>query len=443
MIPTLWRFTQIAQLLAQKSPATPSKPPVTLMKPDATPSKTPSAMPLKTPGATPTKPPATPSTSLDPSLGPPAMPRKHTLTPQKAVPSGSGDSAKDILDRVTARYGAGMRPQYLNVLVLLTSGKSSQAAVPKHLDPDTPAGGGHANHPYIKPVRSDSDSDRKKVEPPNKRAKHDPGSGLEVADAGSHGSKKKSSKKTTKKMPKSKKTVTSDSDSSESENLCGKLRSQPTKEEVEKHRCRRADKWASDLPSMQSYRQRKGIIPDNLLPHDYKDHSNYIRQVLRNNESAELSIHHISDLLKHYSKDSSSTRKKRYDALKTLSGATMGKSRASPLFVMEVFKVPMTKEIITPDNVNRYYSQVMMGLAGLFTHDAICKITMSDTGNEKMLSKCYCPLCIYLVSNHMIMNNHIRYHLQLVLVCCLKHCFHVETQAKGMWNHIEEKHNMA
>ena len=51
---------------------------------------------------------------------------------------------------------------------------------------------------------------------------------------GSHGSKKKSSKKTTKKTPKSKKTVMSDSDSSESENLCGKLCSQPTKEEVEK-----------------------------------------------------------------------------------------------------------------------------------------------------------------------------------------------------------------
>ena len=229
------------------SPATPFKPLVMPMKPGAMPSKTPGATPLKTPGATPMKPPVTPSTSLDPSLGPPAMPRKHALMPQMAIPGGSSDSAKDILDHVTARYGAGMSPQYSNVLVLLTSGKSSQAAAPKHLDPDTPAGGDHANHPYIKLARSDSDSDHKKVEPPNKKAKHDPGSGPEVADAGSCGSKKKSSKKTTKKMPKSKKTVTSDSDSSESKNLCGKLHSQPTKEEVEKHQCRCADKWVSDL----------------------------------------------------------------------------------------------------------------------------------------------------------------------------------------------------
>ena len=114
------------------------------------------------------------------------------------------------------------------------------------------------------------------MEPPNKKAKHDPGSGPEVADARSQGSKKKSSRKTTKKMPKSKKTVMSDSNSSESENLCGKLHSQPTKEEVEKCQCRCADKWASDLLSVQSYRQQKGIIPDNPPPHDYKDHSDYI-----------------------------------------------------------------------------------------------------------------------------------------------------------------------
>ena len=117
---------------------------------------------------------------------------------------------------------------------------------------------------------------------------------------------------------------------------------------------------------MQSYQQRKGIILDNPPPHDYKDHSDYIGQVLHNNESASLSIHHISDLLKHYSKDPSSTGQKRNEALKTLSGTTMGKSGASPLFVIEVFKAPIMKEIIMPDNVNGYYSQVMTGTMQTF-----------------------------------------------------------------------------
>ena len=129
---------------------------------------------------------------------------------------------------------------------------------PKCTDLDTPAGGDHA---YVKPMRSDSDSDHKKVEPPNKKAKRDPGSGPEVTDAGSCGSKKKSSKKTSKKMPKSKKTIMLDSDSSESKNLCGKLHSQPTKEENDKCQCWHTDKWVSSLPSIQSYQHWKGIIP--------------------------------------------------------------------------------------------------------------------------------------------------------------------------------------
>ena len=128
-------------------PDMPSKPPVMPTKSEMTPSKAPGAMPSKTPSATPMEPPATPSMSSDPSLRPPAMPKKHALMPQNAIPGGSGNSAKDILDCVTAKYRSGMSPQYSNVLALLTSGKSSQAAAPKHMDPDTPAGGDHADHP--------------------------------------------------------------------------------------------------------------------------------------------------------------------------------------------------------------------------------------------------------------------------------------------------------
>ena len=215
------------------------------------------------------------------------------------------------------------------------------------------------------------------------------------------------------------------------------------KEEIKKRQCQCTEKWASNLPGIQLYWQQKGIILESPPPHDFKDHSDYIRQLLCNNESSGLSIYPLADLLKQYSKDPSSTGRKRYEAVKMLSGETMGKSGASPLYMVEVFEAPQTKELIMPNNVNGYYSQIMTGLCGLFTHDAICKITTSDTGNEKKtLSECYCPLCIYLASNHMTMNNHICYHLWLVLLCHIKHCFHVETQAKGMWKHIEEKHNM-
>ena len=139
-------------------PVTPSKPLVTPMKPEAT--------LLKTPGATPMKPETMPLKILDASLRPAARPKKCTLMPQKAIPGGSDDSAKDILDCVTVKYGSGMNPQYLNVRALLTCGKSSQAMAPKHKDPNAPTGGDHA---YVKLTRSDSDSDHKKAEPPNKK----------------------------------------------------------------------------------------------------------------------------------------------------------------------------------------------------------------------------------------------------------------------------------
>ena len=147
-------------------------PPVTLSKPPATPTK-PEVMPSKIPDTTPMKPEVTPSKVSDASLRPPAMPKKCTLMPQKVIPGGSGDSAQDILDRITAKYGSGMSPQYSNVLALLTSGKGSQVTAPKCTDPGDQDGGDHS---YVKPTRSDSDSDCKKVEPPNKKAKCDPSS---------------------------------------------------------------------------------------------------------------------------------------------------------------------------------------------------------------------------------------------------------------------------
>ena len=68
-------------------PITPSNPPKTLLKAEA--------MPLKT---------------LDTPLKPPAMPRKCILMSQKVIPGGSGNSVKDIMDRIAAKYGASMSP---------------------------------------------------------------------------------------------------------------------------------------------------------------------------------------------------------------------------------------------------------------------------------------------------------------------------------------------
>ena len=80
--------------------------------------------------------------------------------PQKVIPGGSGDSAKNILDRITVKYGSGMSPQYSNVLALLTSGKGSEVTAPQSKEQSAQDDGDHS---YVKLMRSDSDSDCKKV----------------------------------------------------------------------------------------------------------------------------------------------------------------------------------------------------------------------------------------------------------------------------------------
>ena len=285
-------------------PLTPSKPPEMPTKPQATPSK-PQVMPIK----------------------PQTMPLKHPLTPKKATP-GSSDGTKDIMDRIAAKYGAGMSPQYSNVLALLISGKGSKAAFPK----DTESGP-KGDHSYIKLTRTDSDSDDpKKVEPPAKKYKHDPGSGPDTANA-RFGSAKKKPKKGMKKTPKSKKTVSESKSSNDAETMCGKLRSQPNEEEISKRQSWHTNKWSADLPGIHSYHQHKGIIPENPPAFSFKDHSDYLHQLLQMNE-LRLNIMPISELLAQYKKDTSATSQKRYEALRMLSSSTMGKSSASPLYVV-------------------------------------------------------------------------------------------------------------
>ena len=232
------------------------------------------------------------------------------------------------------------------MLALLTSGKGSKATVPKDKEPSSK---GEGDHSYVMPAKTDSNSDHKKAEPPTKKQKCDPSSGPEVADTGS-GSSKKKSKKSARKTPKSQKTVSESESSDDAGTMCRKLHSQPTKEEISKHQCQCTDKWGSDLPDIHMYHQQKGIIPDSPPPFNYKDHSNYLQQLLHNNK-LRLNIMPISDLLAQYKKNSSGTRKKCYEALKMLSRATMGKSGALPLYVVEVFKAPQTKKIVTSDNV--------------------------------------------------------------------------------------------
>ena len=49
-----------------------------------------------------------------------------------------------------------------------------------------------------------------------------------------------------------------------------------------------------------------------------------------------------------------------------------------------------------------------------------------------------CPICIYYANNHDFVNNHIRSHYQMGLICTF--CYHIEVRMGGMVAHGEDNH---
>ena len=101
-------------------------------------------------------------------------------------------------------------------------------------------------------------------------------------------------------------------------------------------------------------------------------------------------------------------------------------------YLVEVFKYPGTRDRIPPDAPDGYGSMPMIGLYGLVDPYSIMRITttrsglMTEDGEKKSTSKCYCSLCNYVVQNHPSVNNHFQTHLRLSLLCTINGCFHIE-----------------
>ena len=117
-------------------------------------------------------------------------------------------------------------------------------------------------------------------------------------------------------------------------------------------------------------------------------------------------------------------------------------------YLVEVFKYPGTGDRIPPDAPDGYSSMPMIGLYGLVDPYSIMLITttrsvlMTEDGEKKSTSKCYCSLCDYVVQNHPSVNNHFRTHLRLSLLCTINGCFHIEHGCNNMWAHVTKEHGI-
>ena len=117
-------------------------------------------------------------------------------------------------------------------------------------------------------------------------------------------------------------------------------------------------------------------------------------------------------------------------------------------YLVEVFKYPGTRDLIPPDAPDGYSSTPMIGLYGLVDPYSIMWITttrsglMTEDGEKKSTSKCYCSLCDYVVQNHPSVNNHFRMHLHLSLLCTINSCFHIEHGLTTCGHMLRRKHDI-
>ena len=263
-------------------------------------------------------------------------------------------------------------------------------------------------------------------------------------DDSEHGdmSENKEKKKKKKEKKERKSTATAASD----------LEAEETEEQQEKRQW--AKKWKHELPALVQYRESHNIFLHNLPPQGGSSHIRYLESRIMEADSGFFikSIkawrHELETQSQGVGQNADTARRR------LLILESKAKERLSTMYniqaeyLVEVFKYPRTGNRIPPDAPDGYGSMPMIGLYGLVDPYSITRITttrsglMTEDGEKKSTSKCYCSLCDYVVQNHPSVNNHFRTHLRLSLLCTINGCFHIEHGCNNMWAHVMKEHDI-
>ena len=203
----------------------------------------------------------------------------------------------------------------------------------------------------------------------------------------------------------------------------------------------RASKWKKDLAHVDKYRQRKGLCAKELAggPNNTR-HVDLLTQLLGKGQLG-LNVVHIDKHIDKVTKDSSSKQARRLlRVLKEVRGKTMGHSGVYPKYVVKVFLAPQSQCVIQKGDNNHWDTSAMIGLYNLHKYEAVGK--GNKKVDDKMVTKDYCPFCIYSAGNNGSINNHIRVHYRLVLECGFANCSIVMYDVERMVNHAKDKHKL-
>ena len=118
----------------------------------------------------------------------------------------------------------------------------------------------------------------------------------------------------------------------------------------------------------------------------------------------------------------------------------MGCSGIYPEYVVKAFLAPQSQCVIQKGDNNHWDTSVMIGLYNLHKYEAIGK--GNKKVDNKVVTKGYCPVCLYSAGNNGSIKNHIWVHYRLVLECGFANCSVVMYDAERMINHAKDKHKL-
>ena len=202
-----------------------------------------------------------------------------------------------------------------------------------------------------------------------------------------------------------------------------------------------ASKWKKDLAHVDKYHQRKGLCAKELAgsPNNTR-HVDLLTQLLGEGQLG-LNVIHIDERVDEVMEDSSSKQAHRLlRALKEVRCKMIGHSGVYPEYVVKAFLAPQSQCIIQRGDNNHWDMSAMIGLYNLHKYEAVGK--GNKKVDDKMVTKGYCPFCIYSAGNNGSINNHIRVHYCLVLECGFANCSVVMYDAERMVNHAKDKHKL-
>ena len=314
--------------------------------------------------------------------------QRHDSWSQEVTPHGTPEKVPPVVPAAFSTLGKAATPR--ETPTKETPWKSEQTPSKKGLTPDT------APEPPVKKQWTGSPSS-------------DWGDDSENGDTSENKKKKKE-----KKERYSAATTASD------------LEADETEEQQEK--CQWAKKWKHELQSLVQYRESHNIFLHNLPPQGSSSHIGYLESCITEADSG-FFIKSIK-AWQHELETQSQGVGQNTDAARhrLLILESKAKERLSTMYnvqaeyLVEVFKYPGTGDWIPPDAPDGYGSMLMIGLYSLVDPYSITWITttrsglMTEDGEKKSTSKCYCSLCDYVVQNHPSVNNHFRTHLRLSLL---------------------------